>query len=198
MFLNIADDYLAVAIEIPIFEESDFIDSISISNVPDYISIGSSIDDFLNSMTSPDFSGDFEITYMNIVTFDASGELDGTTDIYFEEGTKYYLGLGLAAPDGSMFSETCEIEVEGGKIVFSNVAESQLWMAIELTVLGDINGDASVTNADVLMIYRYIYDSVKYPLNIMAADVDGDGNVTNADVLMIYRYIYDPVKYPLA
>ena len=64
-------------------------------------------------------------------------------------------------------------------------------------VSGDVDGDEDVTNADVLMIYRYIYDPAAYPLDVDVADVDGDGYVTNADVLMIYRYIYDPVAYPL-
>ena len=29
---------------------------------------------------------------------------------------------------------------------------------------GDVNGDGYVTNADVLMIYRYIYNPELYPL----------------------------------
>ena len=63
--------------------------------------------------------------------------------------------------------------------------------------LGDVNDDGSVTNADVLMIYRYIYNATLYPLDINVADVNKDGYVTNADVLKIYRYIYNPTLYPL-
>lgn len=63
--------------------------------------------------------------------------------------------------------------------------------------LGDANGDMLITNADVLMIYRYIYNAELYPLDITVADVNKDGYVTNADVLMIYRYIYNPTLYPL-
>lgn len=64
-------------------------------------------------------------------------------------------------------------------------------------ILGDVNGDGGVTNADVLVIYRYIYNADLYPLNEKIGDVNGDGGVTNADVLMIYRYIYNPNLYPI-
>ena len=64
-------------------------------------------------------------------------------------------------------------------------------------VLGDVSGDGIITNADVLMIYRYIYNATLYPLDVTVGDVNGDGLVTNADVLMIYRYIYNPVLYPI-
>ena len=31
-------------------------------------------------------------------------------------------------------------------------------------ILGDVNGDGEVTNADVLAIYRYIYNPELYPI----------------------------------
>ncbi len=63
---------------------------------------------------------------------------------------------------------------------------------------GDVNLDGSVTNADVLMIYRYIYDPNTYPVpDFEISDVNCDEKITNADVLEIYRYIYDPSKYPI-
>ncbi len=68
---------------------------------------------------------------------------------------------------------------------------------VSFVILGDVDGDGDITNADVLEIYRYIYDHDRYPIDVEAGDVDGDGDVTNSDVLSIYRYIYDPVLYPL-
>ena len=64
-------------------------------------------------------------------------------------------------------------------------------------ISGDVDGDGVVTNADVLMIFRYIYNSDIYPLDSEIGDVDNDGLITNADVLMIYRHIYNPTLYPL-
>ena len=65
-------------------------------------------------------------------------------------------------------------------------------------ILGDANGDGDVTNADVLVIFRYIYNASLYPIaQLSAADVNRDGDITNADVLCIFRYIYNPELYPL-
>lgn len=67
----------------------------------------------------------------------------------------------------------------------------------KLSMLGDVNDDGEITNADVLMIFRYIYNAEVYPLDVTIGDVNKDGLVTNADVLSIYRYIYNPELYPL-
>ncbi len=64
-------------------------------------------------------------------------------------------------------------------------------------ILGDVNDDGDVTNADVLEIYKYIYNPALYPIDVKAGDVNGDGDVTNADVLEIYKYIYNPNLYPI-
>ena len=64
-------------------------------------------------------------------------------------------------------------------------------------ILGDVNGDGYISNADVLMIFRYIYNSAMYPLAEVVADVNHDGYVSNADVLCIFRYIYNPTLYPI-
>ena len=64
-------------------------------------------------------------------------------------------------------------------------------------LFGDVNGDGMVTNADVLEIYRHIYNPELYPVNAIVVDVNKDGIITNADVLAIYKYIYNPTLYPL-
>ena len=64
-------------------------------------------------------------------------------------------------------------------------------------ILGDVDGNGTVTNSDVLMIFRYIYNADLYPLDVTVGDVDKNGTVTNSDVLMIFRYIYNPTLYPL-
>ena len=64
-------------------------------------------------------------------------------------------------------------------------------------ILGDVNGDTYITNADVLAIFRYIYNPELYPVNVIAADVNHDSYVTNADVLAIFRYIYNSELYPI-
>ena len=97
----------------------------------------------------------------------------------FADGVCDYCGL------------VCEHEDEHGDLC------SVCGTTLKKIMLGDVNGDELITNADVLAIYRYIYNSALYPLDVIVADVNKDGVVTNADVLAIYRYIYNPVLYPL-
>ncbi len=86
------------------------------------------------------------------------------------------------------------IDCDGAKVSFASVDGT---VDVREGLLGDVDGDGLITNADVLMIYKYIYNAKLYPLDEAAGDVDGDGSVTNADVLMIYKYIYNPVLYPI-
>ena len=64
-------------------------------------------------------------------------------------------------------------------------------------ILGDVNDDGKVTNADVLCICRCVFNPVLYPVPLDAGDVNCDGRITNADVLLIFRYIFSPENYPL-
>ena len=70
--------------------------------------------------------------------------------------------------------------------------------------LGDVNKDNDITNTDILMLYRHIYNSTVYPLDDgttpspqTLGDVNKDGKISNRDILMYYKYIYDPDLYPL-
>ena len=57
-----------------------------------------------------------------------------------------------------------------------------------MILVGDVNGDGSVTNADAALLKRYIAGwSVSIDRN--AADLNRDGSVTNADAALLNRYI---------
>lgn len=53
------------------------------------------------------------------------------------------------------------------------------------SVLGDVNGDGSVTSVDVTCIYNYMLNGDQ-PF-IDTCDVDGDGAITSADVTVVYN-----------
>ena len=55
-------------------------------------------------------------------------------------------------------------------------------------MLGDVNGDGSVDNLDVLLIRKYM-SKIDVDINLKAADVNGDNCVTNLDILIIRKYI---------
>ena len=71
------------------------------------------------------------------------------------------------------------------------------WVAYVFS--GDVNLDADVTNADLVMIARYIvglYDAESEEAEIIAdlGDVDGDGKVTNSDLVTVARIIVGIVE----
>ena len=69
-------------------------------------------------------------------------------------------------------------------------------------VCGDVNGDGSVTGADLILLGRYI---LKWNLSDFvfieeAADVNGDGRINGADLIVLGRHLlkwngYDSLPY---
>lgn len=52
---------------------------------------------------------------------------------------------------------------------------------------GDVNGDGSVTSADVTVLYNYLLNSDM--TGIVNGDVNGDGSITSADVTVVYNIL---------
>jgi len=55
-------------------------------------------------------------------------------------------------------------------------------------LMGDINDDGIISNADVIAIARFLVDLIPEP-DLMIADFDNDGAVTNSDLLELARII---------
>ena len=53
---------------------------------------------------------------------------------------------------------------------------------------GDVNGDGSVDNQDVVALFRYVSGG-KVEVVKAALDPDGDGDATNLDVVLLFRYV---------
>ena len=88
---------------------------------------------------------------------------------------------------------------QGHKLTFDPDAEKYICSACDAGIChGDVNCDGMITNADVLAIYKYIFNSRRYPLpSEEVADANEDRSVTSADVLMLYKTIYNPEDYPV-
>ncbi|MBO4721903.1 MAG: BspA family leucine-rich repeat surface protein [Muribaculaceae bacterium] len=54
-------------------------------------------------------------------------------------------------------------------------------------VVGDVNGDGSVTSADVTCIYNYLLNGDESFID--TCDVDGDGYITSSDITVIYNIL---------
>ncbi len=72
-------------------------------------------------------------------------------------------------------------------------------VSISNYLLGDANGDGQITNSDLLIMKRYIFNKITYPLpcSMNVVDINGDNECTNADILRVCRYIFNKDKYPL-
>ena len=63
-------------------------------------------------------------------------------------------------------------------------------------LMGDMNDDGVVSDADALYLLRHTLFSDRYPIN-QSGDVNGDGEVSDADALYLLRFTLFPGRYPL-
>ena len=88
-------------------------------------------------------------------------------------------GTGLAIPDDKATVDVVESEWEG-----------EVTLTIPMILLGDVNGDGTVSSADYIIIKNYIMGKsrlVDAPLK--GADVNKSNGVNSADYVMIKNYI---------
>lgn len=63
-------------------------------------------------------------------------------------------------------------------------------------VLGDMNDDGVLTDADALYLLRHTLFETRFPLS-QDGDVNADGTVTDADALYLLRHTLFPLRFPL-
>lgn len=54
---------------------------------------------------------------------------------------------------------------------------------------GDVNGDGSVDNKDVVALFRYLSGDKNVKVQQKTIDVNGDGSVNNKDVTTLFRKV---------
>jgi len=63
-------------------------------------------------------------------------------------------------------------------------------------IVGDVNGDYTVSNADLVMLARYLVHMIELDEHQLAnADCDGNGTVNNSDLVMLARYLVHLTKF---
>ena len=67
---------------------------------------------------------------------------------------------------------------------------------VDETVAGDMTGDGSVNNDDVVLLLWHTLFPEEYPLTVNA-DLTGDGSVNNDDVVLLLWHTLFPEDYPL-
>jgi sulfur carrier protein ThiS len=78
---------------------------------------------------------------------------------------------------------TITVTAKGGAF-----AECKVTVFNSSFVPGDVNGDGTVNNKDVVLLFRYV-SGTDVEVNIAALDVNGDGSVNNKDVVTLFRYV---------
>ena len=68
-----------------------------------------------------------------------------------------------------------------------NAVLTAQWESLEYKT-GDINGDGSVNNKDVVILFKYV-SSIGISVNTRVLDFNGDGNVNNKDVAALFKYV---------
>ena len=64
------------------------------------------------------------------------------------------------------------------------------------SVIGDMNGDGRLDDADALYLLRFTLFSTRYPLHA-PGDVNGSGTIDDADALYLLRHTLFSARYPL-
>ena len=84
------------------------------------------------------------------------------------------------------------------ELLSNDTKPSQTKTDTDMYQLGDVNKDGSVTSVDLLILFKYIYNSNLYPIeDERLGDANRDEEITSADVLKIFKNIYRPDLYPL-
>lgn len=63
------------------------------------------------------------------------------------------------------------------------------WTASDGRYLGDVNGDGTINNSDVVQFLRYLGNESTNNFSVAAADINGDGEANNDDRLILEKLV---------
>ena len=87
---------------------------------------------------------------------------------------------GIAKPTGALGT--------GDKVKITSNSETKTF---EIVLFGDINGDGTINNVDLLRVQKHIWkDTNLTGAFYKAADINKDGAITNVDLLKIQKHIW--------
>ena len=121
----------------------------------------------------------------------------------FEEGGTYYVDC-LLTPDFGYWMDNDTVVTANGATV--SEASGRMYLSVSLSaqavhpaILGDADGDGSVTVIDTTWIQRYLADmKVPNAFNEAAADAGADGDVSIIDATWIQRWLAEmTIPYPI-
>ena len=88
----------------------------------------------------------------------------------------------MALPEGGYFNrgQLCDAQGQEWHGPFKILRAQQV-------VAGDVNGDGTVTSADVTALYNWLLNNDSS--SIVNGDQNGDGNITSSDITWVYNIL---------
>jgi hypothetical protein len=98
---------------------------------------------------------------------------DELPDVFFNASSEYVDGdYTRVSKTGSLYCYTFDFEAaESAAVVF-----------------GDINGDGTANNKDVVTLFKYLSGG-DVKVNEDALDCNGDGQINNKDIVSLFKYV---------
>lgn len=111
----------------------------------------------------------------NIISDAPAGEFYVINDVQLH-------GCYVALPEGGYFDSGQLCNAQGQR----HYGPYQI-LRSQPVVAGDVNGDGSVTSADITALYNYLLNSDTS--NIVNGDQNSDGNITSSDITWVYNIL---------
>lgn len=150
------------------------------------------IDMFFEPNTLPAFT-------LNYFTNDVKGKVTGAGgELVLTDGDETYTAQVAAGQEFAFnnvdYTKTYTLSLNG-EVVAENLAfediTKDLYVEIEASgsepVAGDVNGDGTVTSADVTILYNYLLSGDT--TNLVNGDQNADGSITSSDITTVYNII---------
>lgn len=150
------------------------------------------IDMFFEPNTLPAFT-------LNYFTNDVKGKVTGAGgELVLTDGEETYT-VQVAAGEEFAFNNVDYTKAYtlslNGEVVAENLAfediTKDLYVEIEASgsepVAGDVNGDGTVTSADITILYNYLLSGDT--TNLVNGDQNADGSITSSDITTVYNII---------
>ncbi len=86
-------------------------------------------------------------------------------------------------------SSTVTVSLPAPEEGFSVPSKAAYSVTVNGNILGDVNGDGTVTITDATLLQQFLAEMTPNLFNMAAADVNGDGKLTISDVTALQRYL---------
>lgn len=132
---------------------------------------------------------------LNYFTNDVKGKVTGAGgELVLTDGEETYT-VQVAAGEEFAFNNVDYTKAYtlslNGEVVAENLAfediTKDLYVEVKVGGTGDVNGDGTVTSADITILYNYLLSGDT--TNLVNGDQNADGSITSSDITTVYNII---------